>query len=117
MKNSTIHHLINLKAGIHEFYGNSKEERRENLETLGVTVKEAHKMLQEPEMFLWGYGYEESQIGARRNWTKKDYKLMMHNIRKCNWEQYQHDLKCHSEDQYEPDLNPGGGPYHYADCK
>lgn len=64
------------------------------------------------EDMLFGHDYFESMIGKNRAISQKEYKKMMHDIRK---EEFEMDSSMGSG--YEPDYNPGGGPYHFEDNK
>lgn len=111
MKNTFIHHKIMIKSGNHPMI-----DYKEQAE--GVTPKEWMFIIQEcwstkedQDAFLWGFEYDEAMIGSRRDLTQKEYKQIIHYQRFESWEfDKTHDNAYSSE--YEPQYNPGGGPYH-----
>lgn len=106
MKNTFIHHIIELKANHHESIVNDIDDEMTPKDWMFLI----HSKHWDWESFLYGFGYNEAMIGSRRDMTQKEYKQIMHYQRFEAWEFDKTHDNAYS-DEYEPQYNPGGGPY------
>jgi len=115
MKNSSIHHLINIRANHGaDIFINPSEPLTSNIKWLHENVT---------DNTIWGIEFDEgyffNQLGinTNRDLTKSEYKRRSHHFRQQEWEYQQHleeqgfEMDMSGDCREEPLLNPGGGPY------
>lgn len=114
MKNSNIHHIIGIKAGTSDMIDYNHPMMEAEKKTSQDWIKLAHSIVESPgfshDLHFHDYDEMDMLIGEKRDWTKEDYKKVNHELRHNYWLQYGDQTE--EDFTYEPDLNPGGGPYH-----
>ena len=118
MSNFNIHTVINLNSKTHE------EIDWDHMAERGIVLnqKEVHQMsmedIEQPDFTF--DAYMRAMTGMKqddRSMTKEEYKEAVHSVRYHDWHQSREDNCPHGGGyDYEPELNPGGGPYNHADC-
>lgn len=113
MKNTFLHHFIEIKAGRHEMLINDEESKSLKPSDWLDLYKTAFSKKEDQESFLYGYGYMEMIIGKDRTMTREEYKRRSSEYRK---EYFDQDKAYRDSEYFEgsdvPSLNPGGGSYY-----